>query len=188
MLNIALQKIEDMKKIIFAAFIALFFLGKANAQDQVKVGYVVVDSVMTSLSEYQAQMKGFERYSAQLDAELTSKRSTLQTKFQEYQENAPNWLPDIVQEREKEIQQLQTNLQEFAQQVQSKLAAKEQELLGPILVKIQQGIDDVAKEKGFTFVMNEQVFLYADSTYDITNDVIVKLGGEVSADAATNNE
>jgi len=188
MLNIALLNIEDMKQIIFAALVALFFIGNVSAQDQVKVGYVIVDSVMTSLPEYQTQMKIFESYSSQLDEELTSKRTTLQTKFQEYQEKAPTWLPDIVQEREKEIQQLQTNLQEFAQQVQGKLAAKEQELLGPVLVKIQQGIDDIAKEKGFTFIMNEQIFLYADSTYDITNDVIKKLGGEVSADAATNNE
>jgi len=188
MRNIALLNIKNMKKILFAVFIALFFLGKASAQDQIKVGYVIVDSVMTSLNEYKTQMKVFETYSSQLDAELTSKRTTLQSKYAEYQEKAASWLPDILAEREKEIQQLNANLQEFAQQVQNKLAAKEQELMGPILVKIQQGINDIAKEKGYTFIMNEQIFLYADNAYDITNDVIAKLGGEVRADASTGNE
>jgi len=185
--SFALQTTKNMKQLIFACIAALFIMNGAKAQESLKVGYVIVDSVMTSLPEYKAQMKIFEGYSAQLDAELTSKRTTFETKYKDLEANYANMLPDIVEERQKELQQLQENLQAFAQQVQGKLGAKEQELLGPVLVKIQQGINDVAAEQGYTFIMNEQIFLYADNTYDITNAVIKKLGGEISA-SATNNE
>jgi len=176
-----------MKKFIFICIAAFLAFGTVQAQENVKIGYVSVDSVMLSLPDYKTQMKQYESYAKQLENEITSKRNTLQSKAQDLEANYKDMLPDIVQERQKELQQLDQNLQQFAQQAQQKLGRKEQELLNPILVKIQQGIDEVAKELGYTFIVQDQVFLYSDSKYDITLDVIKKLGGDVNATATTNS-
>ncbi|MEM1137190.1 MAG: OmpH family outer membrane protein [Bacteroidota bacterium] len=177
-----------MKKLIFISIAMLLTLGSLKAQESVKIGYVSVDSVMLSLPEYKTQMKQYEIYAKQLENEITSKRNTLQSKAKDLESTYADLLPDIIQERQKELQQLEQNLQQFAQQAQTNLSRKEQELLNPILVKIQQGIDDVAKENAYTFIVQQQVFLYSDNSFDITDLVIKKLGGDVNASAATNNE
>ncbi|UZR93519.1 OmpH family outer membrane protein [Chondrinema litorale] len=177
-----------MKKFVFICIAAFLAFGSLQAQESVKIGYVSVDSVMLSLPEYKTQMKQYESYAKQLENEINSKRTTLQAKAEDLEANYKDMLPDIVQERQKELQQLDQNLQQFAQQAQQKLSRKEQELLNPILVKIQQGIDDVAKEQSYTFIVQDQVFLYSDNKYDITVDVIKKLGGDVNATATNSNE
>ena len=43
--------------------------------------------------------------------------------------------------------------------------------------KIQKGIEDVAKEKGYTYIMSEQMFIYKTEVDDITDLVIAKVKG-----------
>ena len=51
----------------------------------------------------------------------------------------------------------------------------------PVYKKVGKGIEDVAKENGFTFILNQQiggldVILYGDDKMDISDLVLKKLG------------
>ncbi len=176
------KKFKKMKKVLFilVAMVTVGFGSVATAQEAIKFGYVSSDSVMLALPEYKTQMKIYESYGKQLEAQMKGKQQEFQTKLQDFQQNNANWIPEVIQDKQQELQRLDTSLQEFAQTAQNNLAKKEQELLFPLYEKVQTGIDDVAKEQGFTFVLQKQMFLYANEKYDITELVIKKLGGSTA--------
>ena len=67
----------------------------------------------------------------------------------------------------------------YEQEVQSKIIAKQEELLKPILEKVQNAITAVGKEGGYLFIFDVSVpntILFADEPLDVTNAVKAKLG------------
>ncbi|NJK84533.1 MAG: OmpH family outer membrane protein [Saprospiraceae bacterium] len=82
-------------------------------------------------------------------------------------------------QQEEEATKLKTKeeeLRKFEADSQQKLAAKQQELVQPILDKVNKAIQDVAKENGYQFIFDEAVLLYRDPTLDIGKLVRAKLG------------
>jgi len=156
------------------AFLCLF---SANAFAQDAIALVNMDSIVVSLPEFKTQQKILESYGKQLQSTLQSKEQEIQTKYQEYQTNAPNWIPEVLQEKQKELQQLQAGLQEFQQTAQSNMVKKEQEILSPLYDKAQKGIEAIAKEKGYKYVLPMNAVVFAADGNDITDAVIKKLGG-----------
>ena len=76
-----------------------------------------------------------------------------------------------MREEESKITAFETNMR---QQIQE----KRETLLKPILDKVNQAINDVAKEKAFQYIFDTStgVILYADESVDISKDVKTKLG------------
>ncbi|MCS7004512.1 MAG: OmpH family outer membrane protein [Cytophagales bacterium] len=156
----------------------LIFALSLSAQHHIqKIGYVDSDSVLFSLPEYKIQAKSLETYQKQLQTQLDNQKNEIQRKYEDYEKNAANWAPLVLEEKQKEIQQLEQNFYEFQQKAQNSLQQKEQELLKPLFEKIKKGISEVAKERGYTYVLPDHIFLYADKEHDLTEIVIKHLGG-----------
>ena len=56
------------------------------------------------------------------------------------------------------------------------LQTKRDELLQPIYTKVNQAINDVAKENGFQFIFDQGVLLFAEESQNIGPMVKTKLG------------
>jgi len=76
-----------------------------------------------------------------------------------------------------DLQKKEQEIMKFEQEMQQKLGSKEQELLNPILAKVNNAIQAVAKENSFQFIFDTSsgVLLYADESQDITSMVKAKL-------------
>ncbi len=166
-----------MKNKLTFALLFTVFLGLNAAFAQQKIAYADQDSILVSMPEFKGQQKILESYGKQLQATLADKEKQLQTKYGEFEAGAPNWIPEVVDEKRKEISRLQQEYQDFQQNSQVNFGRKREEVLAPLMVKIQEGIDTVAKESGYNMVLPVTMLLYADNADDITNKVITKLGG-----------
>ena len=166
-----------MKNKLTFALLFTVFLGLNAAFAQQKIAYADQDSILVSMPEFKGQQKILESYGKQLQATLADKEKQLQTKYGELEAGAPNWIPEVVDEKRKEISRLQQEYQDFQQNSQVNFGRKREEVLAPLMVKIQEGIDTVAKESGYNMVLPVTMLLYADNADDITNKVITKLGG-----------
>ena len=102
-----------------------------------------------------------------------------QTKMQDYEANQATMSNLVKQSKEKEIVDLQTRIQQFQANAENEFEAKRAELLKPILDKIQNAINTVGKEKGYTYVLDlatgAAVYVGTDAV-DCTKDVKAKLG------------
>ena len=83
----------------------------------------------------------------------------------------------IRPKKEKELQQLDSGLQEFGMTIQNDLAQMEQQLLAPMIERVRKAIQDVGAEQGFTYIFDTStgVTLY-NGGEDVTELVKTKLG------------
>jgi len=152
-----------MKHLMMALTLALVGTSAVFAQ---KLGHVDTQAILMELPERMDAQAAIESRAAEYEVEMTSMQQQLQTKLQEYQTKAETWPAAIRQQKERELQALDQGLQEFAATVQNDLAIMEQELLMPMIERVQQAINDVGVEEGFTYI------------FDTSSGSTVYIGGE----------
>lgn len=164
-----------MKKISLISLIFASLSFGLSAQAQSKIGFVDADSVLRALPEAKQKQEELKAYGEQLQAALSEKQKTFETKYNEYTKNGPNLPPLLRQDKEKELQQLSADIQEFEQKAQQDLSQQESVLMQPILTKVQAAIKTVAKANTYAYIVPKSVLLYGEDKHDITQLVIKKL-------------
>lgn len=168
-----------LKNIAVIAFIALVSL-TANAQD-LKIGYTSVEYIITQIPESKQIQADLEAYGKQLENQLQSKQKALQEKYEVYQKGAATMADAIRADKEREIRDLQQQLVDFQKDAEESLLKKENQLLEPLLEKIEKAINEVAKEEGYTYIINSDagrsaaVLLYKKEEFNITDKVLKKV-------------
>jgi outer membrane protein len=117
-------------------------------------------------------------YAQNLQKQLEAMVEEFQTKYSDYLANENQFIDAIKQVKQKELLDLQTRIEDFQEEAQKLLVAKEQELLNPLIDKAKKAIEEVAKEKGYTYILDTGtgVVLYWESGDDIMSFVKDKLG------------
>ena len=167
---------KKLTKVLVLLVLALGIGFGANAQAQ-KIGYVDSQAIIDIMPESAKIQQDLQAYYSELQAELQAMASEYQTKMREYEANQATMTNILRQSKEKEITDLAGRIQEFQANAENDLAAKQEELLKPMLDKIKAAIDDVLKAKGLAYVFEKTIILsIGDNAIDITADVKAKLG------------
>ena len=153
----------------------------AQAQAPLKIGYTDVQYVLAQMPESKQIESELKTYNGQLEAQLRSKTSELETKYKAYQQGEATMTDVVKADKQKEMQGLQQSIQEFQRSAEQSLQQKQQALLKPALDKLQKNIDAVADENGFTYVFNSDgggspLLLHAPKEGDISDLVLKKMG------------
>jgi outer membrane protein len=173
-----------MKKVISIVALALIFATGINLKAQTyKFGHIDSQKLMSEMPESQDAQKKLEAEQKSIRDQLETMQVELNNKYNDYQNNMglpmadPKKWSDIVREdKEKEMNDLNQRIQDFQQTAGQGLQKKQQELLQPILEKIQNAIKEVAKENKFTYIFEVQSLLYhSEESIDITSMVKTKL-------------
>jgi outer membrane protein len=168
--------------IIVLAFLAAAVT--ANAQDGgLKIGYTNAEYILSNMPEAKQIESDLKVHEQQLSSQLEAKSKDFQAKYQEYQQNEQNMIPEVRADKQQELQNLQNSIQKFQQDAQMSLQRKSGELLEPVFEKIQNAIDAVAKDNGYTHVFNSgqpeaglNILLYARDEDNISDLVLKQLG------------
>jgi outer membrane protein len=171
------------KRKLFAAVAFLFMSAVSFAQTPVKIGYTNVDYVLSQMPESKQIEADLKAYSAQLEAQLKSKYQEFETKGQQYQKGAATMTDVVKADKEKELMNLRSSIEEFQKNADQSLQKKQQSLMEPALDKLQKAIDEVAKENGYTYVFNSDagygttpVLLHGPEDGNISDLVLKKMG------------
>jgi outer membrane protein len=150
------------------------------AQKGAKVGHINSNELLTAMPERTAVQKDLEEYANELKATLDVMRKEYEAKVGDFQ-GKQDVMTDVIKETKiKEITDLEKRITEFQQTAEADLQKKEQSLLQPIIDKAKNAINDVAKENGYTYVLDSSVgvVLYSVDSDDILAKVKTKLGIE----------
>ena len=170
--------IIKMKKTLVIALGLVFTL--SNAGFAQKFGFCNSVALLTELPEVKeadSQLKDFQ-------TQLTKKGQTmvqeLQTKAVELEKKkeAGTISPKDYDTQMAKLQEEESVIKKYEEEVMAKLTEKRESLYKPILEKVNKAMMDVAKENQYTLVFDSstQILLYADETLDVTKMVKVKLG------------
>ncbi|MVM38381.1 OmpH family outer membrane protein [Spirosoma sp. HMF3257] len=176
-----------MKKIFSYVLFGVLSLTWLGLQAQsVKIGHTRIDYILSQTPENKVITDLLTVQQNKAQAELKRLQQELQEKYALYQKGAAQMTDIIRKDRETELQTLQSRIQVFSRDADESLQSKYKQLVSPTLTKIQQAIDSVAKENGYTHILNTgngNDILYAPEENNITELVLKKMGitpGQVS--------
>ncbi len=156
---------------------------RATAATPIKIGYTSMDYLLGQVPEAKDIQNQLTIQRTQLENEQTRMSKEFQDKLAAYEKGGAQMSDIIKADREKELQGLQTRFQEFQRNAESTLQQKYQQLVSPVLQKIQKNIDAVAKENGYSHVFNLDagagtavILLYAPEDGNISDIVLKKMG------------
>ena len=103
----------------------------------------------------------------------------LESKYKDFELKQAGMSETMRNDQAKSLQDLQERIVAFQQSAQQSLTLKETQLLEPIYQKIQDAIDKVAAEKGYSYIFNTSdintSIIWKDDSFDITDQVKTKL-------------
>ena len=169
-----------MKKLFRVLFLGVaLFVMSGMAQAQVKIAHVNTAEVLDAMPDKAKAEKDLEKYYGELQNQLQTMAQEYENKMQDYQANQATMSNLVRQSKEKEIIDIQNRIQQFQANAEGDFETKRAELLKPILDKIQNAINAVGKEKGYTYILDlatgAAVYVSTDAI-DCTKDVKTKLG------------
>jgi outer membrane protein len=167
--------------LLFVLAIATITTQAQNPTASTKIGYADVDYIFSQMPEAKQIDTELKSTQTQLKNQIDSKTQEFQKKLADYQANLNTMLDAVRQNTERELTMLQENLQKLQQDAQTTIQNKQAQLMEPVYKKVGKAIEDVAKENGYTFVLNQQiggldVILYGDENSDVSDLVLKKLG------------
>lgn len=168
-----------MKKILIAMVACLFaFGGTATAQKNIKLGHINSNDLMQIMPGRDSAQTVLQAEVQELEATLKTMQAEMEKRYNEYMEGQAGWTELIRNTKQRELQDMSTRIQEFQENAQKQLQQREQDLLKPIIDRAKKAIEDVAREGGYTYILDAgtAAVLYSQDSDDIMPQVKKKLG------------
>ena len=168
-----------MKKSLIAIMVCLLaFGGSAMAQKNTKIGHINSNDLMQIMPGRDSAQTVLQGEVAELEETLKSMQAEAEKRYNDYVANQAGWTELIRQTKQREIQDMASRIEEFQQNAQKQLQEREAELLKPIIDRAKKAIAEVAKEGGYTYILDAgtAAILYDEGGDDIMPLVKKKLG------------
>ena len=175
-----------MKKMLVLAVVVASWAVFASAQEPLKLGYVDSDRI-------RFEFKEFATAQTQLDSEIVGSQrqdSILATELEKLQDEltrqAAVLSPAKKAEKEKTFEAKQAAYFQFRQATFGQGGKLEQlrlSLSKPILDKVMEAVQRVAKAEGYSFVFTDESVVYAKEGSDLTEKVLSELNKTASTAA-----
>ena len=168
-----------MKSLHLVIIALLLTLTTSLGAQELKFAHIDIQKLVATLPDKVKADKALQDEANKLQSQLKIMSEELDKKYSEYMSQKDS-LPDLVKSiKEKEIQDQNQRIQNYNQLAQQSLGQKEQELLKPIIEKVQKAIDEVGAENGFIYIFDvssKVILFYSDKSMDAEPLVRTKLG------------
>lgn len=122
-----------------------------------KLAHLNVQEIMTIMPERKGLEEQVQTFAKELENTYGLMTAEYQSKLGEFQQ-LPAGSPQSVKDTKvQDLQQLEQRIKEFEVKAQQDLQTKEQELLQPVIDKVQAAIKKVSEENGYTYVFDASV-------------------------------
>ena len=164
-----------MKKFFSVFILAAGLLAAAEAGAQTKIGYISIDAMVRVMPETSKIDSLLEKYQADsINPQYAQIVTLYQYKDSVYRDSLKT--PAAVRKQiEQELPTLIYQIQNWQTIVNQAMEAKQNELLAPIYSKVYDAVKAVAKEKGYSHVLNKEALLVAPDGDDMITPVAAKL-------------
>ena len=161
------------------ALVLLFALPISLMAQDVKLGHVNSQEILTQMPERTDIEKKISDLQTQWEKELVKMREEYNSKIKEYQEKQATMPESIKQARQSEIAEIEQRITTFQQTAYTDLQKKQQEFFAPVVEKVKKAIAEVGSEGNYLYVfdMSTQNIIYqSPKANDLTALVKKKLG------------
>jgi outer membrane protein len=164
-----------MIRLFNMSLIAFSLVGASTlAHADLKLGTVDMQKALQTVEAGKKAKSQLEKEVNEKKAEIEKEKAAITKMGEEFKKQALVMNEEARGKKQAELQERILKLQEKAQKTEMELRQKEQSLTQPIIGKIREIISNLAKEKGYTMVLekNENTILFSLDKDDLTTEVI----------------
>ena len=165
-------------KIYFTAILVLI-MGVSTLSAQ-KFGYVNSQALLLSMQDIKTADDQLVAYQNELVTQGEQMVKKFESSYQTYLKEVNDGTLSKVQMQEKEatLAQEQQSIQAFEVEVQNLLATRKQSLYEPILQRVQEAVNKLGADEGYTFIFDTSGggILFAVEAEDVTDKLKLALG------------
>jgi outer membrane protein len=133
--------------------------------------------ILQNMPKVQQAQEDLRTYSKEMEGQVQSLMKEYRTKLKEFQNNSESMTVTQRKDKQRALKNLEERIQKFRQDAQKQVSEKRAELLKPIMEQVNSTIQEIAREKGYTYVFDasQGSILYAEEGKDITQLVKQRL-------------
>ena len=165
----------NIKKVV----LTIAAVGSLTFVQAQKIAHLSFDSLISLMPETKTATEAAQGFLKGLEQESVAMQTELENKYRDYMEKQAGMSDLIKKSKEEDLQQLQKRIQDFQTQAETEYRRKSAELTAPIMEKAKKGIEAVAKEGGYKYVLDTSTertsVLYSEASDDILTAVKKKL-------------
>ena len=165
-----------MRKSILGSvlFLSLALAAPKVHADDLKIGVVDMQKALLGVEAGKRAKSQLEKEGNAKSKEIQGEEAALKKADAEFRKQQLVMNDEARAKKQGELQERFMKFQQMRQQTLQELQTKEQELTAPILAKLRGIIGDMAKQKGYSIVLekNENTVLFSQDKDDLTGDVI----------------
>ena len=169
-----------MRRVLLTVCALLLTGGSARAQTAggvLKIGYINSSAIVAESKDALAAQEQFQREMVPLESELQAMETEIGDLMNRYQAQQVTLSPDVRRSRQEEIVRKQQLYQTRMGEIEAEAARRQQELVAPIMERINGIIQAIRREGAYTFIFDVAAggLIAADEALDLTDDVIQRL-------------
>ncbi len=162
-----------IRKTLVAALIVLAFVlcWAAFCQENIKIGFISLKKI----SDESLKKKAVEEEIAAFLAEKRPAAEAIRKEIADLETAKALSGPEQAQKEEERIQQKRRELLNLEKEVRLEVARLEAAYQKEIMQDIEDAVREIAKEKGYTWVLVDEVLMYRDDSADLTFQTLVRM-------------
>ena len=150
------------------------------AFSEIKIGYVDSNEIMNNFEEVRQVQVDLEKEQKRLETEFNDLVYSLDSLKQDYERQRLLMSDTRRNEKENEITNKERSIQKFQLDKfgpEGEIYRKQNQLLKPVLGKIDDAIQKIGSERGYDFILDavSGALLYALDSHNLTEDVMEEL-------------
>lgn len=156
-----------------------------DARDM-RIGVINSEQILNNYSEYQAGMRALREEKTDWDRQIKQREGEIEAEAQEFRMQENTLTPVFRAERRSEIDRKIAELEEFRSEIyaepQGRFFRRNQELMEPLVEKVNAAISEVAEEEGYDLILDNSmpIVVYASEEsidVNLNQKVLDKLQG-----------
>jgi outer membrane protein len=166
---------KNLKSLFIAMLMAL---PMTFSYAQSKVAHIDTQQLIGQMPEVVAAQKQLEELEKTYTNQIESTYKEFQTKAQSYSADAANQTDVTNQARQKELETMQQNINQYRETAAQDLQKKQVEMMRPLYDKAKTAIEKVASAQGFDYVLDATAggSVIMAKGKDLMSDVKAELG------------
>ncbi len=173
---------RKLHTLLFAAAALAASVTPAAAQSAPKWGYINSQRILAEAPGTQEAQQSMERDIQRYRGELQKLEEEINKMISDYEKQQSMLATQEKQQRQDAIRSKQNEFQQRAMQLDQEAQTRQQELVEPIMKRIQTVIDQMRQEGGYAFIFDvaSGAVIAADPALDLTDQVLARLKATAS--------
>jgi outer membrane protein len=160
----------------------LMIFGIAFASSAQKYGFIDSEYILNKLPEYKDAKERLDKLAERWTKEIEERYEVIKIKKNNFLREEDLLPADEKKKREEEIATLESEAMQMQKTrfgVSGDYFQKRQEIIKPIQDKIYEAMQTIASKRNYSFIFdkaNQSNLIFADSKFDLSNEVLKELG------------